>query len=126
MNLLIDTHILLWWEWRSRDLPDMARTALDDPENRMAVSAATTWEISIKRKTGRLLFDGDAIASWKASNFDLLPITAEHAELAGALPLHHTDPFDRMLVAQARIEGLVLLTQDRKLLPYGVPVLGVT
>jgi PIN domain nuclease of toxin-antitoxin system len=92
----------------------------------MAVSAATIWEISIKRKTGRLVFDGGAIASCKASNFDLLPITAEHAELAGALPLHHTDPFDRMLVAQARIEGLVLLTQDRKLLPYGVPVLGVT
>ena len=125
MNLLIDTHILLWWEWRSRDLPDAARTALNDSENRLAVSAATIWEISIKRKTGRLVFDGDAIASCKASNFDLLPITAEHAELAGALPIHHTDPFDRMLVAQAKIEGLVLLTQDRKFLPYGVPVLGV-
>src|SRR5260370_40783249 len=92
----------------------------------MAVSAANIWEISIKRKTGRLVFDGDAIASCKAGNFDLLPITAEHAELAGALPLHHTDPFGRVLVAQARIEGLVLLTEDRKLLPHERPVLGPT
>ena len=126
MNLLIDTHLLLWWEWRSRDLPDVVRTALGDPGNRLAVSAATIWEISIKRNTGRLALDGDPIASCKASNFDILPITAEHAALAGALPLHHTDPFDRMLVAQAKIEGLVLLTRDRKLLPYGVPLLGVT
>jgi PIN domain nuclease of toxin-antitoxin system len=89
------------------------------------VSAATVWEIAIKRKTGRLQFDGDTIAACKASSFDLLPITAEHAELAGTLPLHHTDPFDRMLVAQAKIEGLVLLTQDPKLRAFGVPILGL-
>jgi PIN domain nuclease of toxin-antitoxin system len=125
VNLLIDTHILLWWEWQARALSEVMRTALRDPENRLVVSAATVWEISMKRKTGRLDFDGDTIAACKASNFDFLPITAEHAELAGALPLHHTDPFDRMLVAQAKIEALVLLTQDRKLLGYGVPILGL-
>jgi PIN domain nuclease of toxin-antitoxin system len=124
VDLLIDTHILLWWEWKSSDLPALARSAFNDPQNHMVVSAASIWEISIKRNTGRLEFEGDVIASCKANDFQILSIAAEHAELAGALPLHHTDPFDRMLIAQAKIEGLVLLTQDRKLLRYGVPVLG--
>ena len=126
MDLLIDTHILLWWEWKSSDLPATAKAAIEDPGNRLVVSAATIWEISIKRNTGRLDFEGDVIASCQASSFQILPITAEHADLAGSLPLHHTDPFDRMLIAQAKIEGLVLLTEDRKLLRYGVPVLGTT
>jgi PIN domain nuclease of toxin-antitoxin system len=125
VNLLIDTHILLWWEWRSRDLADTVRAAFDDPDNRMIVSAATIWEIAIKRNTGRLDFEGDLIAACEANAFEILPIAARHAQLAGALPLHHTDPFDRMLIAQATVEGLVLLTQDRKLLLYGVPVLGM-
>lgn len=125
MDLLIDTHILLWWEWQSSDLSATARAAFNDAENRFIVSAATIWEISIKRNTDRLDFDGDVIASCKANDFEILPMTAGHAELAGSLPLHHTDPFDRMLIAQARIEGLVLFTHDRKLLRYGVPILGV-
>jgi PIN domain nuclease of toxin-antitoxin system len=100
VNLLVDTHIFLWWEWRSRDLPQIARAALGNRGNQAVVSAATIREISIKRQTGRLDFEGDLIAA--------------------------CDPFDRMLVAQAELEGLVLLTQDRKLLPYGVPILGVT
>lgn len=102
----------------------MAMSAIEDSENRIVVSAATVWEVAIKRNTGRLDFEGDIIASCKASAFQILPITAEHADLAGSLPLHHTDPFDRMLIAQAKIEGLVLLTEDRKLLGYGVPTLG--
>lgn len=124
MDLLIDTHILLWWEWKSSDLPAMAKSAIEESENRIVVSAATVWEVAIKRNTGRLDFEGDIIASCKANAFQILPITAEHADLAGSLPLHHTDPFDRMLIAQAKIEGLVLLTEDRKLLGYGVPTLG--
>lgn len=126
MDLLVDTHILLWWEWKSSDLSAVVKAVFEDPENRMVVSAATVWEISIKRNTGRLDFEGDVIASCKASSFQILPITAEHADLAGSLPLHHTDPFDRMLIAQTKIEGLVLLTEDRKLLRYGVPVLGAS
>ncbi len=97
-----------------------------DTNNRFVVSAVTIWEVSIKKQTGRLEFEGDLIAACRANAFDLLSISAEHAALAGSLPLHHTDPFDRMLIAQARTEGLVLLTQDRKLLQYGVPVLGVS
>jgi PIN domain nuclease of toxin-antitoxin system len=124
VNLLIDTHVLLWWEWQSRDLSAAAREALNDRRNRFVVSAATIWEVSIKRRTGRLDFDGDLIAACLANAFDLLPISAAHAELAGALPLHHTDPFDRMLIAQAKTESLVLLTQDRKMALYETPVLG--
>ena len=90
------------------------------------MSAATIGEISIKRNTGRLDFEGDLIQACTANAFDILPMSAEHAALAGSLPLHHTDPFDRMLVAQARIENLVLVTHDRKLVPYGVPILGVS
>ena len=124
MDLLVDTHVFLWWEWESPELSHAAREALLDKKNRVLVSVASVWEISIKRSNGRLDFDGDTIASCAASGFEILPIVAEHAELAGRLPLHHTDPFDRMLVAQARIEGLVLMTNDRKITPYGVPLLG--
>jgi PIN domain nuclease of toxin-antitoxin system len=124
VDLLIDTHVLLWWEWRSRDLSPASLGALNDAQNRFVVSAATIWEVSIKKNTGRLEFEGDLIGACLANGFELLPISAMHAELAGALPLHHTDPFDRMLIAQAKSESLVLLTQDRKLAMYGVPVLG--
>lgn len=124
MNLLIDTHVLLWWEWQSHDLSVVARQALSDRRNRFAVSAATIWEVSIKRRTGRLEFEGDLVAACFANAFELLPITAAHAELAGSLPLHHTDPFDRMLIAQAKAEALTLLTQDRKMAMYGVPTFG--
>ena len=126
MNLLIDTHVFLWSEWWSRELSPIARTALNDRNNRFVVSAATIWEISIKPNTGRLEFEGDLIDACVANAFELLPMTPQHAELAGALPLHHSDPFDRMLIAQAKFEDLVLLTQDRKLALYGVPLLGLT
>jgi len=124
VDLLIDTHVLLWWQWQSLDLSRAARKALNDRRNRFVVSAATIWEVSIKRHAGKLDVEGDLAAACHANGFDLLPISAEHAELAGALPLHHTDPFDRMLIAQAKSESLVLLTQDRKMELYGVPLLG--
>ena len=126
MKLLIDTHVFLWSEWGSRELSSVAHAALNDPNNRFVVSAATIWEISIKRNTGRLEFEGDLIGACAANAFELLPMTPQHAELAGSLPLHHNDPFDRMLIAQAKIEDLVLLTQDRKLALYSVPLLGLT
>jgi PIN domain nuclease of toxin-antitoxin system len=124
VDFLIDTHVLLWWQWQSRDLSLASREALNDRRNRFVVSSATIWEVSIKRHAGKLDVEGDLAAACRANGFDLLPITAEHAELAGALPLHHTDPFDRMLIAQASLETLVLLTQDRKMARYDVPILG--
>jgi PIN domain nuclease of toxin-antitoxin system len=92
VDLLIDTHVLLWWEWQSRDLSPASRAAPNDVENRFVVSAATIWEVSIKKNTGRLEFEGDLIAACLANGFELLPMAPLHAELAGALPLHHTDP----------------------------------
>jgi len=96
VDLLIDTHVLLWWEWQSRDLSSACRAALSDSGNRFVVSSATIWEVSIKKNTGRLKFQGDLIAACVANGFELLPIAPLHAELAGGLPLHHSDPFDRI------------------------------
>lgn len=124
MDFLIDTHVFLWWEWQSRELSSACRMVLSDAGNRFAVSAASIWEVSIKRNSGRLKFHGDLIEACAANAFELLPIAPRHAELAGSLPLHHSDPFDRMLVAQAMTESLVLLTQDRKMSLYNVPLLG--
>ena len=126
MDLLADTHVFLWWEWRSRELSQTAREAMGDIGNRVFVSVATVWEISIKRASGRLDFDGDTIAACTASGFQVLPILAEHAELAGRLPFHHTDPFDRMLVAQCMRRGLALITSDRIMRRYDIPVLPAT
>ena len=125
MKLLVDTHVLLWWDERDPRLEGSARTALADERNRVVVSAASVWEISIKRMTGKLVFRPDTLAAIASNGFETLDITPRHADTAGSLPLHHADPFDRLLVAQAMIEGLVLVTQDRQLLPYGVPLLGV-
>ena len=126
MDLLLDTRVFIWWDERDRRLSENARAAMTDPDNRVFVSAASIWEISIKRMTGRLLFRQDAVAAVHLNKFEPLNINHQHADTAGSLPLHHTDPFDRLLVAQARIEGFVLVSQDRQLLPYGVPILGMS
>lgn len=122
MRLLIDTHVLLWWLADDDRLPagvrEMVSTAPD-----VRLSAASVWEIGIKRKIGRLEVPEDYLDAVDAGEIDLLPITAQHAEIAGALPRHHDDPFDRMLVAQAKSDDLTLLTADRRLTDYDVPVL---
>lgn len=126
MRLLLDTNVFLWWQWRDRHLPEVVRASVDDRQNEIAVSAATVWEICVKRQIGKLDFEGSPIKACVDAGFRLLDITAFHAELAGNLPRHHGDPFDRMLIAQAKLEELTLVTQDRQLLAYGVPILGVT
>ena len=89
----------------------------------MLVSAASIWEVTIKRQVGKLRFDGSPAEEARRAGFDLLAITAAHAEIAGDLPLHHRDPFDRMLVAQAQAEGLTVVTRDRAFDSYEVRVL---
>jgi PIN domain nuclease of toxin-antitoxin system len=125
VDLLLDTHAFVWWDLEDSRLSKIARAAIADPENRIVVSAVSVWEISIKRASGRLAFRHDILHALARTGFDSLDITPHHADHAGSLPLHHTDPFDRLLVAQAKIEGFVLVTQDRQLLPYGVPILGM-
>jgi PIN domain nuclease of toxin-antitoxin system len=126
VRLLLDTNVFLWWQWRDRRLAAHALAAIEDQESDIAVSAITVWEVCIKRQTGKLDFEGSPTAACREAGFRLLDVTAAHAELAGDLPRHHADPFDRMLIAQAKIEGLVVVTQDRQFSLYGIPMLGVT
>ena len=122
--ILLDTHIALWAVTDDPLLPALAKTYMLAPDAEVFVSTASIWEISIKHALGpntpgRLLVSGtQAIADFESSGFGLLPILPSHAALAGALPRHHADPFDRMLVAQAMLEGLVLITHDRALAAY--------
>lgn len=122
MNLLLDTHALLWW-LADEPLEEQARAAIESPENLVSVSAASVWEIAIKRALGKLRTGDDLPGAIAAAGFEALAITVEHADAAGALPLHHRDPFDRMLVAQSQALGLVLVTRDPQLGAYDVGLL---
>lgn len=121
--LLLDTHVVLWALSDVESLSDAARDALADASVPAYVSAASIWEISIKRATGKLKAPDDLLQQIASTNFTELQVSQEHASLAGALPLHHRDPFDRMLVAQAQCEGLTVVTRDERIRAYGVPVL---
>lgn len=124
MKLLLDSHAYLWWLADDAQLSQPARAAIADCSNVVLVSAASIWEIEIKRTLGRLdAGDADLVAEIEASDFGELPIRAAHATTAARLPSHHADPFDRMLIAQAKTEGLVCVTVDPAFEPYGVPTL---
>ena len=125
MRLLIDTHILLWADERPRRIAPALRTAMRDETNEIVVSAATIWEIAIKRAIGKLRFDRPIVAAVLALGFEILPVAGAHAEHAGSLPSHHNDPFDRLIIAQAYLEGMVLGTQDRRMRPYAIVTLGL-
>ena len=117
MDLLLDTHIFLWWDtggWDKRDraLNSAAHAAIADPANNIFVSAASVWEVAIKRRSGKLAFAGSPSAAISANGFFALPILPIDAEGAGSLSWDHSDPFDRMLVAQAKRAGLTLVTAD--------------
>jgi len=120
MRFLLDTHVLLWWLMDHPKLGASARGAIADAHNEIYVSAASGWEISIKRKVGKLRAPDDLESRIAADGFRLLPISFRHAEQAGALPLLHNDPFDRMLIAQAEIENLTLITNDQQITRYEV------
>ena len=122
MNLLLDTHILLWWLASSKDLSRKAREAIVESDL-VYVSAASIWEISIKVARGNLRVRGDLLDHLAVNHFRALPVTVIHAIAAGKLPRYHGDPFDRMLVAQASVESLTLLTSDEQQAAYGVSVL---
>jgi len=121
MKLLLDTHAFLWWDSGDAHLPETLRSAIASPRNEVYVSAVTVWEIAIKRASGKLNFLASAAKAIEDHGFLPLAITVEHAECAGALPQLHRDPFDRLLVAQAQLEGLVLVTVDEQILRYQVP-----
>ena len=122
MNLLLDTNVLLWWLEASPRLPAKARVAIQQSAATY-VSVASVWEIEIKVSQGKLEFRGNTEQQLTLNRFSSLNITTTHAIAAARLPLHHRDPFDRMLVAQASLEGLTLMTSDARLKAYNVPVL---
>ena len=126
MRLLLDTHIFLWWDRQLRRVPRDLRAAIEDARNQIFVSTATVWEVAIKRATGKLQFDVSIVDTVERLGFELLPITGRHAEHAGGLPRHHNDPFDRLIIAQAYLEGMVLGTQDRMMRPYGIAMIGLS
>ncbi len=123
MRLLLDTSALLWWLADGRELGELARASIADPANEVFVSAATAWEISVKRASGKLEASFDVADAIAGNAFAALSIDVEHAVVAGELPLHHRDPFDRMLVAQAQLEGCALVTADAQLGRYEVELL---
>ena len=122
MKLLLDTHAVLWWQAEDRRLPKTARRAIATADV-VWVSAASGWEVAIKTTLGRLRIDEPFAATVAADDFTELPVTLAHTARLGGLPAHHADPFDRLLVAQALVEGATLVTRDEALGAYGVPVL---
>ncbi len=122
MNLLLDTHLLLWAASEPGRLSAKARALLLDPANQLMFSAASLWEVCIKNSLNRRNFKVDPRRLWRMlliSGYRELPVTSEHSVAVKDLPHLHNDPFDRMLVAQARVEGLLLLTVDKAVAKYG-------
>ncbi len=121
MKLLLDTHLLLWAASEPKQLSKAARELIEDEENELLFSAASLWEIAIKSSLGRKDFQVDARLLRRGlldNGYEELPVTAEHAVNLDQLPDVHRDPFDRMLVAQALVEGITLLTADKRLRGY--------
>ena len=112
MRLLLDTGVLLWWLGNHRGLGATARAVIADPANIVFVSAVSIWEARIKQSLGKLDIPKEFLAAVRSEAFELLPISAEHADAVGALPDHHRDPFDRLLVAQAMVENLSIVSSD--------------
>ena len=127
MRLLLDTHALLWWLFDDPSLSASARDAIADPDREVLVSSASAWEIATKHRLGRLPEAGDAAERLphylRRAGFTVLAVSLDHALAAGALPGPHKDPFDRMLIAQARLENAQVASQDAVFRHYGVPVI---
>jgi PIN domain nuclease of toxin-antitoxin system len=122
-RFLLDTHTLLWWLADSKQLGDRCRESISDERNQVFVSAATTWEISVKMSIGKLEAPEDMDSVVEDEGFSKLPITLYHGQLAGRLPAIHRDPFDRMLIAQAQAEGMILVTADELIAKYQLRVM---
>lgn len=123
MILLLDAHALLWWLADDPQLDADAARSIADPANDVVVSAGTVWEIELKRAAGRLDAPNDLVDVVAQTGIDTLPITALDAISAARLPMHHGDPFDRMLVAHAQRLDALVVSRDRALEAYGIDVL---
>jgi PIN domain nuclease of toxin-antitoxin system len=118
MKLLLDTHILIWWLGDDSKLSSPEIALIANPDNLVFVSAATCWEITVKKMIGKLDAPDDLSAALAANDFIELPITVQHTQSLYQLPPHHNDPFDRIMIAQAISEKLTFMTRDSKILLY--------
>ena len=123
MNFLLDTHVLLWWLDANPTLAERANSTIADGNNLVFVSAAVIWEIRIKQALGKLVIPSNFRQVLGRQPFEMLAITAEHAHAVGDLPAHHRDPFDRMLIAQAKVERLTMVTRDAIITEYKIPII---
>jgi PIN domain nuclease of toxin-antitoxin system len=123
VKLLLDTQVVLWWAADNRRLSSRATAALEDERATFQVSIVTIWEAAIKLSLGKLPLAEGLLGTIERSEIELLPITARHAEHVASLPHHHGDPFDRLLIAQAQLEGMTLVSADPVMARYDVDVL---
>ena len=123
MNLLLDTHIMLWWLSDRSKLATATKALFADPANRVVVSVASIWEAAIKASLGRLPFSNAIVTLLEADGIEILPVLAPHVLIVATLPPIHKDPFDRLLVAQAMHEGLTLVTRDPWVAAYPIATL---
>ena len=123
MRLLLDANAFIWAYARPTELSPAARRALNDVANDRLVSIASLWEIAVKMSIGKLAFAENLAQALDDIAATSLPITLIHVARVRNLPFHHRDPFDRMMIAQAMEEGMTIVTRDRRVAPYGVPVL---
>jgi len=125
MKYLLDTHVFLWYFWDSKDLSENASNIIEDDSAQKYISVASLWEFSIKYSMGKLTFDGGLTSLWdmlSQNGFVILPITQPQLEtLVSELPLHHRDPFDRLIIATAKAEDLIIVTIDENIKKYDVP-----
>ena len=122
MRLLLDTHAALWWLSDDERLGANSADLMTDGSNQVLLSAAVVWEVAIKRSLGKLDAPDDFAATLLGAGAKAVPVGIDHAEAVGGLAWHHRDPFDRLLIAQATIEGAVVVSNDDALRPYGVPL----
>lgn len=123
MRFLVDTHTMLWALGEPSSLSTAARDAIADPANLVVVSSASLWECAIKASIGKLDLPEDFFDSIPEAGYEVLPIRITHLNVYRTLPMHHRDPFDRMLVAQARAETLTLISRDTEIANYDVDIL---
>lgn len=125
MRVLLDTHVLLWWLADDPELGEPGREVIAAPENLIAFSAASIWEIRIKQAVGKLDLPAEFADALARQAFEPLAVTVAHAHALHGLPLLHRDPFDRLLIAQARVERMTILTRDNIITQYDVPTFSV-
>jgi PIN domain nuclease of toxin-antitoxin system len=123
LKLLLDTHAVIWFTEDAPQLSATAAQAIEDPGNDVLLSAVVAWEIAIKRALGKLPVSNSYVDVMLAAGSRELPVAIAHAQAVENLPLHHSDPFDRLLIAQARTEVATIVTSDERIRAYDVPVL---